>query len=240
MRFGAAQRQSHARSMSSSLIAKPVITSGPNVSTRRYCDHRGCQLQRPQSFRPKFNSRPSPHRYRRVRCGTASGPHLVKVVHRRPQTDRRRHRYIEPLAGRRPRVFAAETLPFTALAAASCSNGHGISPGHLQRRTPPRLCYPPCSGKQAGIGPISTRTRDDGLKRCALYRTSFRQGVASSRLFLWSPPHGRVRPSSSGQRSIFLNGALFFLRLFFIFWKVSTREAPRAIFRNPSRKRATP
>jgi hypothetical protein len=34
---------------------------------------------------------------------------------------------------------------------------HGISPGHLQRRTPPRLCDPPCSEKQAGVGPISQK-----------------------------------------------------------------------------------
>src|ERR1700730_9099774 len=34
---------------------------------------------------------------------------------------------------------------------------HGISPGHLQRRTPPRLCDPPCSEEQAGIGPISQK-----------------------------------------------------------------------------------
>jgi hypothetical protein len=27
----------------------------------------------------------------------------------------------------------------------------------LQRRTPPRLCDPPCSEKQAGIGPISQK-----------------------------------------------------------------------------------
>jgi hypothetical protein len=55
---------------------------------------------------------------------------------------------------------------------------HGISPGHLQRRTPPRLCDPPCSEKQAGIGPISQKPElvtiglnyDD-----ALDRTSFRQ-----------------------------------------------------------------
>jgi hypothetical protein len=97
---------------------------------------------------------------------------------------------------------------------------HGISPGHLQRRTPPRLCDPPCSEKQAGIGPISQKPElvtmglnyDD-----ALDRTSFRQGAASSRLFLWSPPHGRVRPSFSEQRSVFLNGALFSETIFYFF-----------------------
>jgi hypothetical protein len=96
----------------------------------------------------------------------------------------------------------------------------GISPGHLQRRTPPRLCDPPCSEKQAGIGPISQKPElvtmglnyDD-----ALDRTSFGQGAASSRLFLWPPPHGRVRPSFSGQRSIFLNGAVFSQDYFFTF-----------------------
>jgi hypothetical protein len=99
---------------------------------------------------------------------------------------------------------------------------HGISPGHLQRRTPPRLCDPPCSEKQAGIGPISQKPElvtmglnyDD-----ALDRTSFRQGAASSRFFLWSPPHGRVRPSFSGQRSIFLNRALFSKTVFYFFGK---------------------
>jgi hypothetical protein len=97
---------------------------------------------------------------------------------------------------------------------------HGISPGHLQRRTPPRLCDPPCSEKQAGIGPISQKPElvtmglnyDD-----ALDRTSFRQGAASSRLFCWLPRHGGVRPSSSGQRTIFLNGALFFQKYFLFF-----------------------
>jgi len=53
----------------------------------------------------------------------------------------------------------------------------------------------------------------------ALDRTSFRQGAASSRLFLWSPPHGRVRPSFSGQRSIFLNRALFSKTIFYFFGK---------------------
>jgi len=56
---------------------------------------------------------------------------------------------------------------------------HGISPGYLQRRTPPRLCDPPCSEKQAGIGPISQKPElvtmglnyDDALER-----TSFRKG----------------------------------------------------------------
>src|SRR3981189_3346825 len=76
--------------------------------------------------------------------------------------------------------------------------------------------------KQAGIGPISQKPElvtmglnyDD-----ALDRTSFRQGAASSRLFLWSPPHRRVRPSFSGQRSIFLNGALFSETIFYFFGK---------------------
>jgi hypothetical protein len=98
---------------------------------------------------------------------------------------------------------------------------HGTSPGHLQRRTPPRLCDPPCSEKQAGIGPISQKPElvtmglnyDD-----ALDRTSFRQGAASSRLFIWLPPHGGVRPSS-GRRSIFLNGALFSKTIFYFFGK---------------------
>jgi hypothetical protein len=63
---------------------------------------------------------------------------------------------------------------------------HGISPGLLQRRTPPRLCDPPCSEKQAGIGPISQKPElvtmglnyDD-----ALDRTSFRQGAAAVEYF---------------------------------------------------------
>jgi hypothetical protein len=35
--------------------------------------------------------------------------------------------------------------------------GHGISSFICGTETPPRLCEPPCSEKQAGIGPISQK-----------------------------------------------------------------------------------
>jgi hypothetical protein len=37
--------------------------------------------------------------------------------------------------------------------------------------------------------------------------------------FFGHPPHGRVRPSFSGQRSIFLNGAFFSKTIFYFFGK---------------------
>jgi hypothetical protein len=95
---------------------------------------------------------------------------------------------------------------------------HGISPGHLQRRTPPRLCDPPCSEKQAGVGPISQKPElvTMGLNYDnALDRTSFRQGggeqsIISLATSTWSCP-----TIFSGQRSIFPNGALFSKTFYF-------------------------
>jgi hypothetical protein len=88
---------------------------------------------------------------------------------------------------------------------------------HLQRGTPPRLCDPPCSEKQAGIGPTSQKPElvTAGLND-ALYCTSFPPRGGEQSIISWSPPHGRVRPSFSGQRTVFLSGANF-SRLFFIF-----------------------
>src|SRR5258708_19594740 len=120
---------------------------------------------------------------------------------------------------------------------------HGIYPGHLQRRTPPRLCDPPCSEKQAGIGPISQKPElvtmglnyDD-----ALDRTSFRQGAASSRLFslvtsTWSCPAILFRAAF-----YFSKRGTFFQDYFLFFRKVSTREPPPAVFARPLPSLATP
>jgi hypothetical protein len=131
----------------------------------------------------------------------ASGPHLVKVVHL-GGLEQIANGHIDPLARRRlayspQKVFYQPLLPL--LLAQMC---HGISPGHLRRRTPPRLRDPPCSEKQAGIGPISQKPElvtiglyyDD-----ALDRTSFRQGAASSQYFfgyLHMVVSGHALPSS--------------------------------------------
>jgi hypothetical protein len=72
-----------------------------------------------------------------------------------------------------------------------------------------------------------------------LDRASFRKRAASSRLFLWLPPHDRP--------AILLRAAYYFSKrraffqdYFLFFWKVSTRKPPHAVFLNPSRKRSTP
>src|ERR1700724_1826899 len=98
---------------------------------------------------------------------------------------------------------------------------HGISPGHLQRRTPPRLCDPPCSEKQAGIGPISQKPEPVtmGLNYSdALHRTSFRQGRRAVDYFFghftWSCPAILFRAAFC-----FLTGALFSETIFYFFGK---------------------
>jgi hypothetical protein len=91
-----------------------------------------------------------------VSAGTASGPQFTKVVHL-GGLEQVAYGHVDSLArgclARAAQKLLQEKLLFLLFG----QTGHGTSSDICAAEASPRLCDPPCSEKQAGIGPISQK-----------------------------------------------------------------------------------